>query len=95
MSGGSYDYLYQITLDGGIGHAGRYREMADDHTIAEYPDVQAALRKLADEREALNAKHNALRDLMHAIEWVRSCDWGPDQLDEVITEWRKKVANGG
>lgn len=90
MSGGSYSYLYERTLDGGIGYAENYREMAADPSLADYPDAQAALRKLADEREALCAKHDALAKVMHAVEWVCSSDWGPDQLHEVISEWRKK-----
>lgn len=94
MSGGSFSYLYERTSDGGnIGYAEEYERVAASDTLEKHPDAVAALRKLAEARRALIKHHDALRDIMHAVEWVHSSDWAQDQLDAVIVKWR--TANGG
>ncbi len=87
MSGGSFSYLYgrddDIAPD-------VYLSMAD--VMDRWPDAQARLRQLAKLLDDAKAIHREMSGVMHDVEWWQSRDYGEDQVDEGVEEWRKKSA---
>lgn len=93
MSGGSYNYI--CYADGGdIGS-----KLGDVEAMAARleginPDGHAA----ADTREvlaiaaALEFAVGRLSKVWHAVEWRDSCDWGEDQMREVLDEYEAQRA---
>lgn len=88
MSGGSFGYLYQHHWEGAPAYPGRYEEMAE--VMDRWPDARARLLEIVRlQREALKI-HEELADVMQAVEWLHSSDWGEDSVDRAVKEWRKK-----
>ncbi len=80
MSGGSLDYLYSRLPDHLMEHHGNLqtaeahlRELGQDQAA----DLVAGLRLNMGE---LARRAVVLSDLLQAVEWHLSCDWGPDQV---------------
>lgn len=91
MSGGSFDYLYQKALEDAVG--GRnltemrdfLRENGGEDAAAEIDVIIHAMESLRPRWDGL-AKHLGV---LHAAEWFRSGDWGPEELKDALEEWRK------
>lgn len=85
MSGGSLSYLY-IQDDIGtediwkIDTALEYLEENGQELSKAYSDLVALRETLESARE----QKKELEKVLHAIEWTISCDWGEDQLLEVL-----------
>lgn len=85
MSGGSFNYLYgkDDELRGD-----EYRSMADE--MSAWPDAQARIRQIATLLEEARSIHREMSNVMHDVEWWKSCDYGEDQVTRGVEEWRKK-----
>ena len=90
MSGGSFDYLYQKSLEEAVGTWGItdmrdfLRENGGADAAAEIDAILATMEALRPRWDAL-AKHLGV---FHAAEWYRSCDWGPEDLAKALNAWR-------
>lgn len=94
MSGGSFDYLYSKSLEEAV-CSSHFKEMCDYLREHGGDDAAAELQVLLDAIEAFRARWEALAKplgVLQAAEWVRSCDWGPDDLQDALIEWRKAQA---
>jgi hypothetical protein len=104
MSGGSYHYAYRHSIHEGVAlRAEVLRDMAQsalcrddpEHGIKHRKKIAKHLLRTAERLEAiaiaLDAIHEANSDLMHAIEWVVSCDWRAARADEVWEEMTGQV----
>lgn len=88
MSGGSYDYLCYKLED-------PYPQIDPENVER----MAASLRELgctdaAEELEAIRATRppQALIELLHAVEWRDSGDWGEGQLLTAIEDWHRQAA---
>ena len=93
MSGGSFNYLcHSWCLEDLIPKIGELSRMID--ALTEFGATDAA-----KETEALrldiaafdvrvSAKLKRLQDVWRAIEWLHSCDWGPEQVEEELRKYR-------
>jgi hypothetical protein len=84
MSGGSFNYLYMRCLDVDVS---RLEEMAA--ILREQGHIDAArevggMAKLLLEAEA---KRLELQDVLRAVEWFKSGDYGSDSLTKYVLEW--------
>jgi hypothetical protein len=95
VSGGSYNYAYhrvpeliQDALDMLTGHgeeqgiARRLWELAPGSRAAIDAAAGAALLQGALE------DFNGLQDVLHAVEWLDSADYGEDQVAAAVAEYR-------
>lgn len=82
MSGGSFNYVSIMDIDG---PSEAHEEIIA--ALAEYPGSDAAVAKaraaLAKWRE-VQAEWDDLRDILKAVEWVQSGDWGPEAVQEAL-----------
>lgn len=86
MSGGSFGYLYSRA--DGLGDAVEYESMADE--MGRWPDAQARMREIATLLRQAEKIHEEMSTVMHDVEWWKSCDYGEDQVDDGVEEWRAK-----
>lgn len=86
MSGGSFDYLYSRPE----ARPGEYENMAE--LMDRWPDAMAAVLRIGALKKEAEAEHEKLSQLLQAVEWWRSCDYGEDQVDEAVAGWRDRQA---
>lgn len=59
------------------------------------PEAAAEMREIhlssVEFREKHDSRWSKLQDVLHAVEWWRSFDWGKDQVDEVIARYRSNL----
>lgn len=93
MSGGSWEYMYGwdeskfLDMRGNVsamatrlirsGHLDAAKAMEDFYIVLEHAHI------------AISARSQALRDIMHAVEWVDSCDSSEEQLTEAVNKWSR------
>lgn len=100
MSGGSYNYLCRKGSDDLMsGSHGEDLERMRDRLLEEgaidaaaQTDAVLATVKMATELVRMRA--DALRDVWQAVEWIDSCDWGPDSLDAALAKYRGEASDG-
>lgn len=93
MSGGSYDYLF------GVFHMAEGYENArrplinmindlktENWDLANRDQVAAGLEKVLDRLEPPHVDDDLIQ-VMRAIEWWQSCDWGIEQVREAVKTW--------
>lgn len=96
MSGGSFDYLFsketaELLEDYNIGNI---EEMADRLMQSGYKDVAKDMQRLAEYCKSANLRISVLSeelsDVMHAIEWCASGDWGEDRIFNAVEKYRNR-----
>jgi len=102
MSGGSFNYLLYEDPAGMLWRRHTVRDMAEYLGRGEPGDAApaaAALTAYADllDRavDEITRVHTELYELMHAVEWKASGDWGPDQLLEFCAAFVPPAPAGG
>lgn len=96
MSGGSFDYLFikdASDLFGSFSAREQLSRMVDE--LREFPDAADVAADAADalaiidyQTVRLQAHLDRLKDVFHAVEWWRSCDWSKEQVNEAIANYR-------
>jgi hypothetical protein len=94
MSGGSFSYLYRKDPADILVMQDDLQAMRDallnehkgEDAAAEVEDMIATCRQF---KLLIQRRMDRLRDVMHAVEWCRSGDTGPDHVQEALTEYRK------
>jgi len=89
MSGGFFDYLYLDVEanDKILAAPPRLQEMEEylrarhKHEIAD--EVLQFRLNIETHARRLQGMAVRMRDVLHAVEWWASCDWGEDQVDKV------------
>ena len=86
MSGGSYNYLCfkettDIVSEELEAMATRLKEMG-------YIEISKDTEEIASFFLTLNEKIERLRDVWHAVEWMDSGDWGPEQAIKELDKYR-------
>lgn len=90
MSGGSYEYLYSAaendTLESHREELERMRAR-----LAELGATRAAWRtgEVIRLLDAAKADARQLEQVWHAVEWWDSCDWGEEQVREVLGNYER------
>lgn len=91
MSGGSYNYLCFKDADDILGRIQDLRDMAN-RLDGLCPEAAAETRAIFDGPRSLYAelekRIERLGPLWKAVEWRDSSDWGQDQLDQAIADFR-------
>lgn len=90
MSGGSYDYLH-IKETGELDQyvpelrrmAERLRELDE---IGAAGEIDAHADRVEAFHEQMRQRHRRLEDVMKAVEWLDSGDWGPDKVHDACDE---------
>lgn len=90
MSGGSYDYLY-AKPPGDLHEyipelerlADRLRDM-EEYAAAEEVDAHAT--RIVEYHNQMKATHDRLSDVMKAVEWYDSGDWGRNSVHEACED---------
>lgn len=97
MSGGSYDYLYCKDPEAIFARADYVEDMANTLTKLGYLDVASDMTRLAEYiRSAyirIDVLSKQLKPIMKAVEYYEDCDYGEDNVAEIVEEYR--VKNGG
>lgn len=92
MSGGSFNYLYLKEVPELMASVTDIEDMSDICIKKHYYDVAKDLTRLAEYIRSAETRisilHKQLRDVMHAIEWYESCDYGEDDLEKAIVKYR-------
>lgn len=79
MSGGSFDYLYEmLPLP-----PESLRRMAEEAEAEKYPEGARALRRIIKHFIKIEADWQAAAEFMRAFEWWRSGDYGPEHVQQV------------
>lgn len=97
MSGGSYDFLCHKDESDifSCSAATALHDMAN-RLDALCPEAAAETRALFDGpgslRHELSWRIGRLTDIWKAVEWVDSSDWGKDQLDHAVEQFRQRPA---
>lgn len=95
MSGGSYNYLYckeayelfsPLCVD-------YIEDMADVVRKRGYEDIARDLLRLSEYIKSANIRvevlSEQLNEVMHAVEWWQSADYGDDTLEKELEKYRK------
>lgn len=94
MSGGSWDYMYGWTDAQFIERRSEVQAMAARLSKGGYLDAARTMEEffvtLNYAAVLIEARANALRDLMHAVEWRDSNDYGEEQLKKVAEQVIRK-----
>lgn len=99
MSGGSFNYLCHKSVEDLLagGHDDDLENMEDELRAFGHPhahraaDATKVLREeIKRTRRELEDRLEGLEKVFHAVEWWRSCDWGPDQVHRVLDSWSHK-----
>lgn len=87
MSGGSWEYMYGWETERFLARRADVQAMAERLATAGYSEAARAMEEfyvtLNDAAVMIEAQKQKLRDLMHAVEWRDSNDYGEEQLKEV------------
>lgn len=94
MSGGSFNYLYnkepQELME--YYNIARLQEMADILSMLGYDDIARDMQRLVEYLKTaynrIDVLSGQLSDVMHAIEWERSGDYGRDNLIKHLEDYR-------
>lgn len=93
MSGGSYDYLYCKDASELFNEVGNLELMCNFLVINNYHDVALDMRRLIEyiktSENRITVLSEQLRDVMKAVEYYESCDYGRDDLERYIENYRK------
>ena len=96
MSGGSYNYLcYKEPEELMCKHSTDYlEEMSQLLLRLGYDDIARDMQRLVEYCKTaynrIDVLSEQLNDVMHAIEWYESGDYGMDSLKEHLEDYRKK-----
>jgi len=95
MSGGSYNYLYSKTAGELVeGYGLDLRPIAIRMTQLDILDAaketEELLTYINHVQIVIDTRMAHLKDILHAVEWYDSGDYGDDSLKQAITEWRNK-----
>lgn len=89
MSGGSFDYLY----------AKRAKDAIDPNAIAKMAQLLRELRTpsaevlamrledLSKKLRAVDTDLDSLEEVLRAVEWWQSNDYGPEQVEQACKDW--------
>lgn len=94
MSGGSFDNLYSKWIDDLMNSEETLKRMRDD--LRERGAIDAAdqtddvLRTIADAKNCVSQHQEALEKVWHAVEWHRSGDWGREDVEAALAEYRRR-----
>ena len=83
MSGSSFNYLCDKEDAGWT----RYIEMAEA-CGEKWPEVAVELRRIAALKKAGETRHVEFYDVLKAVEWYFSGDWGSEAVDKAMTAWK-------
>lgn len=93
MSGGSYDYLYCKDTEELFSKTIYFDDMAETLEKLNYLDVARDMRRLS---EYIKSAYNRvdvlaaqLKPIMKAVEYYEDCDYGKDDVQKVINEYRQ------
>ena len=96
MSGGSYNYLCNREageiLDGqGASDLVEMRDALRERGVLDAAgQTDAVIATIAEARQLVEMRLEALRDVWKAVEWHDSGDWGPERIDGAIAEYRRR-----
>lgn len=97
MSGGSFDYLHAKFRDGDDrrwqldGMIAWLEDRADVDGLPEaYREALGLLQALRLDIRQVDLEGERLASLLRSIEWVASCDYGPEDIAEEVAKLRKK-----
>jgi len=97
VSGGSYEYLYTkdaadlvvswaITDHGDMARMiARLHELDGEDCAAELTEAVLILRAAVRRADTILKR---CRDVMQAVEWLDSCDWGPEDVAKALRKYR-------
>lgn len=93
MSGGAYNYLCLVDELSDICEreeslermARALSDLGHDDAAQETYDV---LHEIQAMRSRFQSHMNRLKSVWMAVEWVASCDWGPESIEKAIAEYR-------
>lgn len=102
MSGGYFGYLCCVYDNDGIGGLINQRNqlIAVQKALLDYPHSEFAIASIArllkaiddaDEVVRLLLNEYRLADVLKAVEWHRSGDWGSEQVEQTLSEFNKRV----
>ena len=95
MSGGRLDYLYSKEPYEMLEQSNlEYLQYAEDRLLKlGYTDIARDVRRLIEysisARNRISVLHDQLRDVIHAVEWELSGDYGKDNLFQVLEGYRE------
>lgn len=96
MSGGSFNYLCRADAADLFSRTEDLARMADSMTRRGMPDAAAEVEYIAADMAAFlrrtEVRLQRLHDLMRAIEWHESGDYGPEQVAEELERYRTPPA---
>ena len=93
MSGGAFNYLCWRLAHGLFeDYLLDLQEMATH--VRDNPDYSEKVSEIIDdyyqyacnEQTGIEARHEKLSDLMKAVEWCASADWGPEEANKIAEE---------
>ena len=94
MSGGSLNYLYSKEAHE-LFESGRVADLEEAAAVvynAGYRDIAKDIYRLVEYIKSANIRvevlHEQLRDVLHAVEWRLSCDYGDNNLREHLDAYR-------
>lgn len=96
MSGGSYDYLCYKDSSNIFGEEQTIQRMADRLAKLGFADdaaleTQGLILEIRAARIRIDARIERLKNLWQVIEWVDSCDYGPDDIPPALAKYRGKT----
>lgn len=93
MSGGSYDYLYCKETEELFSKATDFDDMAETLEKLNYLDVAHDMRRLSEYIKSaynrVDVLASQLKPIMKAVEYYEDCDYGKDDVQKVINEYRQ------
>jgi len=94
MSGGSYDYLYSKEPEDLLNRTGDLERMRDrliglDH-VAAAKAVEALRLTVVESRVRIGVAMERIAPVMKAVEWLDSCDSGPEEVERAVKAWSQK-----
>ena len=94
MSGGSMNYLY-LREPGQLFEAENQKALEDAEAVLQrlgYKDISKDVRRLLEyvrsAENCISVLHENLSDVLHAVEWYESSDYGLDNTKKVLEEYR-------
>lgn len=94
MSGGSYDYLCYADYEEIIMRIETLEKMRDDMLKDGYEDIAKIITNyifhIKKAKITMEIYHKNLYDVLHAYEWWKSGDFGQEQFEKAVKEWKSK-----
>lgn len=92
MSGGSYNYLFTKDPEELVSRRDDLEAMRNRLVELGATDVAAAVEEIAatitSYRHEVEWRMAKVADVLQAVEWLDSNDWGEDQMREAIAKYR-------